>query len=245
LADRELLRLIGEFQSFNFHSEGAGQIALAVVLAMAGGGMLLQRGEYRRAAVALLFCAVALRSARGLPLVALASLPYAGRAVSGLRWPAGWAQYGENLRALERPLAGWLCGAAAAAGAFALLTSAAMTRHVGFPESEFPVRAAEYVSTLPVEARLFAPDKFGGYLIYRFDGARRVFFDGRSDYYGAAYMKDYIAMVQVRPQWKAIWQRFGFTHAMMPPDYSLNSVMGELGWRERYRDETVVVWAQP
>ena len=26
-------------------------------------------------------------------------------------------------------------------------------------------------------------DKFGGYLIYRFEGRRKVFFDGRSDFY--------------------------------------------------------------
>lgn len=245
LADRELLRLIGEFQSFNFHSEGAGQIALAVLLGAAGAGMLVVRGEWRRAAIAALFCAIAIRSARGLPLLALASLPYAGRAISRLAWPGGFQQYGENLRAIDGRFAGWLCGAAALAATLALLCSPWMQRRVGFPETEFPVKASEYLSQLPAEARLFAPDKFGGYLIYRFEGGRRVFFDGRSDYYGVAFMKDYITMVQVRPGWKSVWTRFGFTHAAMPLDYSLNSVLGELGWRKSYRDSTVVVWAQP
>ncbi|MEP7363311.1 MAG: hypothetical protein ABI972_08655 [Acidobacteriota bacterium] len=245
LADRELLRLIGEFQSFNFHSDGAAQIALAVLLAATGVGMLLQRGEFRRASIALFFCAIALRSARGLPLLALASLPFAGRALSRLAWPQSFVQYGVNLRAIDGRFAGWLCGAAALTVSLVLMNSAWMQPRSGFPENEFPVKASAYISQLPEGARLFAPDKFGGYLIYRFDGQRRVFFDGRSDYYGAAFLKDYIAMVQVRPGWKAIWQRFGFTHAVMPLDYSLNSVMGELGWRERYRDSTVVVWAQP
>jgi hypothetical protein len=129
------------------------------------------------------------------------------------------------------------------------MSSPGMQSRVGFPENEFPVKASTYLAKLPAEARLFAPDKFGGYLIYRFngrfDGARRVFFDGRSDYYGAAFMKDYITLVQVRPGWKAIWQRFGFTHAVMPLNYSLNSVLSELGWRESYRDSTIVVWTHP
>jgi len=245
LADRELLRLIGEFQSFNFHSDGAGQILLAVLIAAVGAGILLQRGEYRRAAIGLLFCGIALRSARGLPLLALASLPYAGRALSRLPWPNTFPQYGMNLRAIDGTFAGWICGAAALAASYALMCSPWMQRHVGFPESEFPVLASTYLSQLPAEVRLFAPDKFGGYLIYRFDGRRRVFFDGRSDYYGTAFMKDYIAMVQVRPGWRVHWQRFGFTHAVMPLDYSLNGVLGELGWRESYRDSTVVVWTQP
>ena len=45
---------------------------------------------------------------------------------------------------------------------------------------------------LPANARILAPDKYGGYLIYHFAGARKVFFDGRSDYYGSNYMKNYL-----------------------------------------------------
>ena len=32
------------------------------------------------------------------------------------------------------------------------------------------------MARLPLEARILAPDKFGGYLIYRFAGARKVYF---------------------------------------------------------------------
>ena len=94
-------------------------------------------------------------------------------------------------------------------------------------------------------ARLFAPDKFGGYLIYRFEGRRKVFFDGRSDYYGAAFLRDYVAMAQVRPGWKESWRRHGFTQAILPVNYSLNSVLGELGWRVCYRDGVAMIWTQP
>ena len=39
----------------------------------------------------------------------------------------------------------------------------------------------EIVPSVVDGARLFAPDMYGGYLIYRFAGERKVFMDGRSD----------------------------------------------------------------
>ena len=112
----------------------------------------------------------------------------------------------------------------------------------GFPADQFPVAAAAH---LPAQTRLFAPDKFGGYLIYRFHGERKVLFDGRSDFYGLSFMKSYIRMVQLRPGWLAGWNRWGFTHALVPPDYSLADALPRRGWRTLYRDSTAVLLAAP
>ena len=60
-------------------------------------------------------------------------------------------------------------------------------RAYGFSSRLFPVRAAAELEKLPSGMRLLAPDKFGGYLIYRFDGRVRVFIDGRSDLYGPVF----------------------------------------------------------
>ena len=67
-----------------------------------------------------------------------------------------------------------------------LLCAACLSaQRVGFPRDQFPVEAARH---LPPQARLLAPDKFGGYLIYASNGQRKVFFDGRSDFYGVEFM---------------------------------------------------------
>jgi hypothetical protein len=100
------------------------------------------------------------------------------------------------------------------------------------------VDAAEHV---PARARLLAPDKYGGYLIYRFNGDRKVYFDGRSDYYGAAFMKEYIDLVEVRPGWERIVERYGFTHALLPPRYSLAAALEKAGWRKIHADRTAIV----
>ena len=94
---------------------------------------------------------------------------------------------------------------------------------------------------MPPQARLFAPDKYGGYLIYRFAGTRKVFFDGRSDFYGSDFMKNYIEMVEVRPDWRRKFDAWGFTHALVPNTYSLGAALRESGWRPIHRDATATL----
>ena len=125
--------------------------------------------------------------------------------------------------------------------AFLWLRSPAVAARAGFPPEEFPVEAAAAVEKLPQDARLLAPDKFGGYLIYRFAGRRKVFFDGRSDFYGSDFMKQYIRLVEVRPGWKEQVDAWKFTHALLPPDYSLAAALERAGWRRIWRDRTAVL----
>jgi hypothetical protein len=238
LTNHELLARVGEFQSFNFHAEGSFQILLTVALAMTGGVLALANRRLDHFLLLALMVGMALRSARALPLVALlmpianASITNALRRAGGLKphfrkWLDDALSYTGRLRMLDQGLKGYVVVPL-------LLAVPFIYGQYGFPADEFPVRAAE---RLPAEARLLAPDKFGGYLIYRFDGQRKVYFDGRSDYYGTAFMKDYIKLVEVRPGWRQELERFGFTHALLPNRYSLIPALEQLGWKTQYRDE--------
>jgi hypothetical protein len=259
LGNSELLASVGEFQSFNFHAASAGEILLALGLAAAGALLALayRRLDHFLLGVALL--ALALRSARGLPLVALLLLPIAGAHLTALwkqlgesislkpalaRWLAQARRYGERLGEIDRRAARlWV--APALLGACALSLPWLSTR-AGFPAPEFPVAAAAHLEQLAPElfqggGRLLAPDKFGGYLIYRFDGRVRVFFDGRSDFYGSDFLRDWRRLAQVRPGWEDQVKRFGFTHALLPNDYSLVDSLERAGWVVLYRDGTATL----
>ena len=236
LTDSELLSRIGEFQSFDFHTAGSGQIIAAVILGIAGGTLAFTQGRYEHALLAGLISVLALRSARALPLVALLLLPIANAAITPMLG-RGFRAYGERLRAIDARMCGLALAPAIVLAAFGLLRLVP----AGFPPDQFPVAAYSHI---PVDARLFAPDKFGGYLIYRSNGTRKVFFDGRSDFYGAEFLKRYSRMVQVRPGWREYWDSFQFTHALMPGDYPLIPALEQIGWREIYRDGTATLcWA--
>lgn len=252
LSNDELLSRVGEFQSFNFHASGAGQVLLTVGLAMLMTPLTLGR---RRPDHFLLCCAMlvmALRSARGLPLLGLLALPLGNGALTAVlrKWDVRTTlrvrldmalSYSERLRALEAQCGGYAAGALAVALAFVLLQAPAIAAQTGFSPREFPVEAAKAVAQLPAEAKILAPDKYGGYLIYRFSGERKVFFDGRSDFYGAGFMQTYIRLIEARPGWREQVSQYGFTHALLPNNYSLVDGLRQWGWQQIYRDGTATL----
>ena len=229
LTDNELLSRIGEFQSFDFHTAGAEQIIAAVLLGIVGGTLALTQKRYDHFTLAMLISAMALRSARALPLSALLLLPIANAAITRWLGTRSFLSYGDNLRAQDARFHGLALAPLVVVAAF-FLTPAA-----GFPADQFPVAAYAHI---PPNARLFAPDKFGGYLIYRSNGSLKVFFDGRSDLYGADFLKKYQRLVQVRPGWREYWESFHFTHALVPADAPLLPALEQLGWRPEYHDKT-------
>ncbi len=253
LFDSELLPRVGEFQSFNFHAEGAGQILLGLAIAAAGAMLALQQRNVAHFLIAAGLLAIALRSARGLPVAALVLLPLANGAIaSALRRARAIRprirarldaalHYSSNLRAIDTRFRGLAWAPVAVVAAALCLWIPSIAARTGFPPGEFPVAAAGQVAGLPKGARILAPDKFGGYLIYHFAGSRKVFFDGRSDFYGADFMKQYIRLVQVRPGWQDQLARFDFTHALLPRDYSLVAALKEAGWDLVYEDRTAVL----
>jgi hypothetical protein len=253
LGDAELLARVGEFQSFNFHAEGAGQILAAV--GVAGLGAVAALFEKRVAHFLLIagLLAIAVRSARGLPILALAALPLANGALTaalrnmpGLRSAAArrleaFLAYSRNLRAIDGRMGGWALAPLLAVAVYAALGTPALAARTGFPPEEFPVAAAAAVERLPEETRLLTPDKYGGYLIYRFAGRRKVFFDGRIDFNGGRFMKEYVRLVQVRPGWQDQIAAYGLTHALLPRDYSLAAALEAAGWRRLYGDGVAVL----
>jgi hypothetical protein len=260
LTDKDLLSYIGEFQSFNFHAAGSWQILASLGVVAAGSVLALgQRRPEHFLLGAALFC-LALFSARWLPLLALLGLPIAGGHLSRAWAALGSAEalqprfrvwlersrlYGQRLGQLDRSAAGalWLLPATAivcAAGAPFLAA------HAGFPATEYPEAAVAGLEQSSPElfapdARLLATDKFGGYLIYRFDGRLKVFFDGRSDFYGRRFLEDYRQLAQVRPGWQQIVKRFGFTHALLPSDSPLADALDRAGWRILYQDDVATL----
>ena len=157
-----------------------------------------------------------LRSARGLPLVALIAATdrqrrnhrgagHVARIASGNAAPCGCVS--GVLRAIARvrfPNEGLALGARHDCGdVLALLRAPVVAAHTGFPPDSFPVRAAAELEKLPVGMRLLAPDKFGGYLIYRFEGRVQVFsLTAAAICMAPRFLKQYARLVQLRPGWQ-------------------------------------------
>ena len=250
LSDPGLIDRITEFQSFDFHGEGASRVMLVIFICFLGACAALDIHKPGRFLLSMLLITLALRSVRALPVAALLLVPLASGSITavlslagGLR-PAlrrildGTLEYGDRLHLIERRFRGFAIVPLAAVLIFVSIRTSA-----GFPPRDFPVAASAAVAKLPASARIFATDTFGGYLIYRFKGERKVLVDGRSDFYGTEFLDRYLLLMGVRPGWAEEFNRWNFTNALLPPDCALLPALETSGWRELYRDHTAVLLA--
>ena len=253
LRNEQLTSRIAEFQSFNFHDKDATQVVLAMALAALGGVLAFGQKKVAHFLLSALLLVGALRSARVIPLVALLILPLANGAIrTALDQARGLAprlrgmldivlKESNGLRRLDRQLSGFVFLAGFTLLCMFSISRPGVARTIQFPEDRFTVGASSAVERLPSTARLFSSDSFGGYLIYRFNGARKVFFDGRSDFYGAEFMKEYMVLSTARSGWKDLVRRYGFTHALLPEDSALKAALLDAGWTPIYRDKTATL----
>jgi hypothetical protein len=74
-------------------------------------------------------------------------------------------------------------------------------------------------------SRVFSTDQWSDYLIYRLYPRQRVFVDGRSDFYGEALGRDYLALMNPDHRWESILDRYGFNLILIPVKWPLTSVL--------------------
>jgi hypothetical protein len=112
-----------------------------------------------------------------------------------------------------------------------------------FAEKSFPVVAVSQNSGLlcSTGVRILTSDQWGDYLIYRWYPRTRVFFDGRSDFYGTDFIARYSRLLDLGPGWRNEFNRWNFTQALLPPDCPLISALEANGWQELHRDRTAVL----
>ncbi|MEZ5399545.1 MAG: hypothetical protein R2729_07730 [Bryobacteraceae bacterium] len=96
-----------------------------------------------------------------------------------------------------------------------------------FPELRFPVKLIAKHEDRIRNARVLTSDQWADYLIYRFYPHSRVFFDGRSDFYGPALGKQYVRMSSGQHDWRALLEKHDFDLALIPVDWSLASLLKE------------------
>ena len=238
---------VQEFHSPNIRSEGMVVFALLLLTTVA---LVPQTGRFE-ALLVLVWGFLALRSARHVPFFAIVAAPvlasgaaaYWARvaARSGDRSPVRicWElaqDYGMRPRAsLWLPLS----------AAVVMLA----VPGVGFPDTVFPVRAVEgnrLLLTPPAAMpRILTSDQWADYLIYRLYPGQRVFFDGRSDFFGPGIGGDYCKLMAGEKSWRQLLGRYRFDLALLPHAWALSTALDrEPGWRKVYEDPVAVLFAR-
>src|SRR5229473_2477175 len=258
------LQRISEFQSIDFHSFTAAYFETLLGLAIAAAGWHLAAGRWVHVLLLLSWSHLGLFSARNIPIFAVVTAPGIGLAMrewleyAGSHWPLRWpgklsvslAEVEAGLRVIATNPKRWRPHFVPC---FGVLVLASLLAHPGrmkilqaeFDHDRFPVDAVTFLSEKESGSpiRLYSSWQWGGYLIYRLWPSLAVFDDGRTDFYGPAFVEEGLRVWDARPDWSNIFERYRVNGALLPVDSALATVLRERwDWKPVYQDRIAVLF---
>lgn len=243
--------LVQEFQAPTFRSEGQLQFEVLLILGLLAAGVLLIRGKITELLWLLFLAHSSLTSVRHAPLYALVAAPLLAVALSDW-WKqnamlAGSRscrrilfQLGQDLRPGFMRTSLWVCTPVLALS----LLSAPVPWPRDFPSEAFPTDLIQRNQRLLSGGRVFTSDQWADYFIYLFYPKQKVFFDGRSDFYGEDLGKEYLALLQGNHQALSIVRQRGFNVMLLPVEWPLADLLKrEPGWRVVDNSKLAILFA--
>ena len=256
LSSSWILDNVQEFQSPRIRSENLEVFAILLLLGVAMASRFLARRQWFEGSMVLVWAFAALRSARHVPLFVVIAAPVIASECAA--WWAGKARIARPKAVarvaweLSQDLGRWrritlwtpvFCG-------LALWMTLTPAKLQDFPAERFPVAAVagnlgrlQEGGAFPRGApRILTSDQWADYLIFHLYPMTRVFFDGRSDFYGPTIGRDYVVLLSAGRGWRRVLERYGFQLALLPLDWPLGAVLeGDPDWDLVYRDAVSVL----
>jgi cytochrome b subunit of formate dehydrogenase len=265
LSNSFLMDSIAEFLSPNFHGAAYRYFEMFILLAILGGAL----GRVRLATTDLLLLLFSIHaglfSARNIPLAAilmsLAMAPlWAGIVLRGAepgtrpRWLGSLLEIANDISrsmaGMERQFRGHALAIVALAAGTAIALNggrvfSAQIMSARFNDKTLPVKAAEFIAQRGIHDHLFNSDGWSGYLIYRLYPGTKVFFDDRHDFYGEAFIKDYLKTANAGWQWQESLEKYQVKWVLIATDSPLAGVLKQSrDWRAEYDDGLAIVFAR-
>jgi len=247
--DTRVTAQVSEWTPVDFSRPATGLIAVATALGILGALLALWQRKVPHFLAASFVIILALRAARGMPLMALVALPMANAAITTalerLRAADWFTGLSVDLRELDRGHHGAALVPLAALGILLWLLQPAVVAHTGFAPDRYPVEADATVASLPPSARIFAKFTVGGYYVYRFGGQRKIWIDGRGDYFGPEPLEQFGQIAKMELGWEEAIERTGFTHAVIEKNWRLVPALRKAGWTTLFSGTRWVVLQHP
>jgi hypothetical protein len=112
----------------------------------------------------------------------------------------------------------------------------------GIDPDIFPVEAVDWLEQNPQEGEMFNEFVWGGYLQYRLWPEKRVFIDSNSDFYGEAFVRQYMQVINLQGGWEEVLDQYDVAWAILPHDMrAVSAIQNQLGWEVIYKDGTAVI----
>jgi hypothetical protein len=252
------LNNISEFMSISFRPTQSRFFEILLAFGFVAAAWSMARRRYEDALVLVAWAHFALTSGRNIPIYGLISAPIAARvleewltAVQGAavaewlkrfisRFASIAREFGENDRAWRLHLG---AGIVSCVLALAIRDSAPGKLQSSFDPKTFPVNAVSELLKRHHSERVFTLDQWGDYMIYRLYPSVRVYFDGRSDFYGTDFVNQYCDTVNAKYGWNQILSRHDVQHVLLPVDSPLVATLKNSSeWSPVYDDHKAILF---
>jgi hypothetical protein len=192
---------------------------------------------------------MALYSARYIPLYAIITAPILSRLIDRLKHnlspnAMNWlARRSAVFSVIDRGSLGYLWPTGVI---LVILTLAHMGRlNTEFDDKRFPAKAVDFIMAENVSGNMFNNEEFGDYIIYKTWPKYRVFFDGRSDMYGAALGREYLKVARTLPGWQNVLQQRQVDWVFFNTGSMLSSLLKtNPGWHQIYSDPVASIFVR-
>ena len=232
---------VSEFQSPSFRNEHIRNYELLLIAGLMAAAFSIRRGKISAALAILFWAHESLSSVRHITIYVGLAAPMVALEAT-LLW-RNWADGAprKSIRAIvDQISADMLAGGrqSSAWPAIALVTLAFVPiAHIqwptDFPAYIFPTKmVAKHAAQLKNASRVLTTDQWADYLIYRNYPTQRVYFDGRSDFYGEKLAIEFTSLVNGQKGWQETLNRRDFDLALAPANWPLVSLMrNDPNWR--------------
>ncbi|HEY6872536.1 MAG TPA: hypothetical protein VI298_07425 [Geobacteraceae bacterium] len=247
VSNQYIMDHIMEFISPNFHEPMPFKYFFFLMIAIFA--VSKERLNFVEIALILFFTNMALYSVRYIPLFAIAAAPIMLRSAGRILDEShGWffdflKRKGNAIASIDGTAKGY---ALPAIGILAVVFCAADGRlEYKFDPKIKPVAAVEFLKREPIKGNMFDNDEFGDYIIYAASPQYKVFFDGRSDMYGSARLKEYNKVVGFDNGWEDVLNKYQMRWII----YNANSALSRFllkddGWRLIYADKVAHIFVR-
>lgn len=247
VSNRFIMDHVVEFMSVNFHDGLVFEYVLLLMIAIFA--VSRKRLNVIEIMLVVLFTHMALFSVRYIPLFAIVTTPILVRQADSVFAEAscGFVTFlkrkAEGIASIDASARGILWPVLGISAIVFLVSSGRLSYY--FDPKVKPIAAVEFLKREPVHGNPFNDDEFGDYMIYALWPNYKVFFDGRSDMYGTARMKDYYKIVSLKPDWEKILEKYKITWIMYDTGSPLSRyLMERKDWKLIYEDKVADIFVK-
>jgi hypothetical protein len=111
-----------------------------------------------------------------------------------------------------------------------------------FDPDKFPVDAVNWLDENQIKGEMFNFYTWGGYLQYRLWPDKRVFIDGKADFYGEDLVRKYNKVMNIEDGWEKVLEEYDISWVILPAEKPAVSIIQcKLGWEKIYEDDTTII----